>query len=953
MVPIVSAISSSSSSPLPVLISKDPSPISDMCESILRQSPKEGIERCLKKAKKENFKDEELINLSKELVNRLAAVKNIPVQNIDFEYDLMGYQKEGVAWILSLANKGLGGILALSPGLGKTLQAIEFIRQRQRFGGNGHPFLIVVPNSIIEQWREELVKCLYTSRKKQIKALINRRDHLSKGGIRALCEGLEFLMLCHYKALAFTAEEAQKNAIRERIIDGEELIFQAVRNVPHIKSFLKEHWMNQTAYIVNGVERQRLVKLRNRWMAGFLIQDPIQKSTNETHKVALEFLKPAFTATLWNEIEQELNNPLLNRNGLLHILDRASSDSKWGHFDVANSLGQFLDAIAPPNIQLAMNDSEYVNNDSSLLNVNMYEQVVIISSDTIDTPKKNASMKSILNKPEMHHSWKIVLTSESALTIKNRSNSDQDPHKTGKHCIISALKELPWDSVISDEAHEGVWDILKNRDKIASHLTFLKTFMDPEKVPIISLTGTPYVNTYRETWSLIQKGNPCLSLTKFVAALTEIEMRCSKAIEEFLKSYENEGPNQKLIEEAVITGIQDSIIAYRYASWIHNQLIFVRTMNDSQVRNDWTDANGIVRLPEQVLRQITCRPNSVQNKLIDKICKHAKDNFKLHDAVSKILFHPRLYGEWNLKEKELKSRFQTYTIKDLNKLIRESGFLNAFLEGEELNQAIKEGKSILILVTQINQGILLEEILKKRFSQAGIAFLYGQTSFEDRNHMVKNFMAAIKKPQILILSQGAGGLGLDVKTAEVVFDFAPWWNSAVSRQGWGRALRAGCVGQKLIYLYHNNTLPERHAQHIVQTKDHWKKFFFDQTEDVNVRIEEFISAMKGTCLKMELSASHKDRDKELARLEKGFGEISNIMKNSNKELMEKRLKTMTSSVNKIEIDLSPSYAPPSLSSLPSPLKSTILSFSLSFSLTEAAISLKPNPSPLNPLKRKL
>lgn len=67
----------------------------------------------------------------------------------DLIAELRPYQSEGIGWLSALRDSGMGGILADDMGLGKTLQTIAVLRGRS---------LIVVPKSVIFNWRAELHK---------------------------------------------------------------------------------------------------------------------------------------------------------------------------------------------------------------------------------------------------------------------------------------------------------------------------------------------------------------------------------------------------------------------------------------------------------------------------------------------------------------------------------------------------------------------------------------------------------------------------------------------------------------------------------------------------------------------------------------------------------------------------------------------------------------------------
>jgi hypothetical protein len=75
------------------------------------------------------------------------------VQPEGFRGQLRGYQCEGLGWMEFLREFGFGGCLADDMGVGKTAQVLATLEQR-RAEGHG-PSLVVVPKSVMFNWREE------------------------------------------------------------------------------------------------------------------------------------------------------------------------------------------------------------------------------------------------------------------------------------------------------------------------------------------------------------------------------------------------------------------------------------------------------------------------------------------------------------------------------------------------------------------------------------------------------------------------------------------------------------------------------------------------------------------------------------------------------------------------------------------------------------------------------
>ena len=78
-----------------------------------------------------------------------------------FHGELRPYQKEGLGWMNFLNQFGFGGCLADDMGLGKTVQVLALLEARRasRHQRNGSgPSLVVVPNSLIFNWKQEAAR---------------------------------------------------------------------------------------------------------------------------------------------------------------------------------------------------------------------------------------------------------------------------------------------------------------------------------------------------------------------------------------------------------------------------------------------------------------------------------------------------------------------------------------------------------------------------------------------------------------------------------------------------------------------------------------------------------------------------------------------------------------------------------------------------------------------------
>ena len=97
-------------------------------------------------------------NATAEITNLFKAITNFSKTQLDISEhyleSMRPYQIDGVKWLYTLNQYGLGGILADDMGLGKSLQLIAFLSLHTL----DTPGLIVCPKSLIFNWQNEFIK---------------------------------------------------------------------------------------------------------------------------------------------------------------------------------------------------------------------------------------------------------------------------------------------------------------------------------------------------------------------------------------------------------------------------------------------------------------------------------------------------------------------------------------------------------------------------------------------------------------------------------------------------------------------------------------------------------------------------------------------------------------------------------------------------------------------------
>ena len=72
--------------------------------------------------------------------------------------ELRPYQRAGYGWLRALSDSGFGGVLADDMGLGKTVQTLALLAHRHLEEKAGRPSLLVVPTSLVGNWRREATR---------------------------------------------------------------------------------------------------------------------------------------------------------------------------------------------------------------------------------------------------------------------------------------------------------------------------------------------------------------------------------------------------------------------------------------------------------------------------------------------------------------------------------------------------------------------------------------------------------------------------------------------------------------------------------------------------------------------------------------------------------------------------------------------------------------------------
>lgn len=303
------------------------------------------------------------------------------------------------------------------------------------------------------------------------------------------------------------------------------------------------------------------------------------------------------------------------------------------------------------------------------------------------------------------------------------------------------LKTITWDSLILDEAQA-----IKNPGtKQTKGVKQLKASYK------LAMTGTPIENRLSDLWSLydfLNKGllGSAKEFTQFTKKLQETPegyARLKQVVAPFML-------RRLKTDKTVISDLPEKIEMKTYAALSKKQVVlYNKLVNDLKAKLEST-AEGIER-QGLVLSSLM---------KLKQICNHP-DQFMGQDG----------YVE------------------------NESG---KYARLREICETILEKRERVLIFTQFKEITEpLNRFLETLFQHPGLV-LHGGISVTKRKDLVAKFQGPEYVP-FMVLSIKAGGVGLNLTSANHVIHFDRWWNPAVENQATDRAFR---IGQKKNVLVH-------------------------------------------------------------------------------------------------------------------------------------------------------
>ncbi|MBS3087797.1 DEAD/DEAH box helicase [Candidatus Pacearchaeota archaeon] len=112
----------------------------------------------------------------------------------------------------------------------------------------------------------------------------------------------------------------------------------------------------------------------------------------------------------------------------------------------------------------------------------------------------------------------------------------------------------------------------------------------------------------------------------------------------------------------------------------------------------------------------------------------------------------------------------------------------------EVEKILSEGHKVLVFSSFVKMLDIIKEDLEKK----GVKYSYLCGASKNREQIVKEFQES-KSPRPFLISIKAGGVGINLTSADYVFIVDPWWNPAVEMQAMDRAHRIGQTKSVFVY----------------------------------------------------------------------------------------------------------------------------------------------------------
>ncbi|KAH6719705.1 putative DNA helicase INO80 [Leptodontidium sp. MPI-SDFR-AT-0119] len=724
---------------------------------------------------------------------------------------LKEYQLKGLNWLVNLYEQGINGILADEMGLGKTVQSISVMAYLAEKHGIWGPFLVVAPASTLHNWQQEITKFVPTLKVLPYWGTAADRKVLRKFWDRkhiTYTQDAPFhVLITSYQLVVSDVAYFQKMKWQYMILDEAQAI----------KSSSSSRWKSLLGF-----------HCRNRLL---LTGTPIQNNMQELWAL-LHFIMPSlfdshdeFSEWFSKDIESHAqSNTKLNEDQLkrLHMILKPFMLRRVKKH-VQKELGDKIELDI--FCDLTYRQRAYYGNLRNQISIMDLIEKATMGDDNDTGTLMNLVMqfRKVCNHPDLFQRAETTSPFSFGHFAETASFMREGPlinvAYSSRNMIEYELPRLVW-------RQGGRLDMpgLDN-DKAGFKGRYLDQLMNvftPEHIRDAS------------------KGSDAFSFLRFADSSVEEASNASRK-DIFSRAVDLAKKPRRL---APMTIVYDEEEEKNFTP--AQAMLQIVERNDRKPLAEVTHEgylNKLFNVAKDVFadsglsRVEQCGRPAVTAPPIEVFCASRGAVIEKENVLFNVPVRRALYGPSPVEEKALitskipipfwpttkmlpaptseKQRFTNIRVPSMRRFVTDSGKLAKL---DELLFKLKEGGHRVLLYFQMTRMIdLMEEYLTYRNYK--YCRLDGSTKLEDRRDTVHDFQT---RPEIFIflLSTRAGGLGINLTSADTVIFYDSDWNPTIDSQAMDRAHRLGQTRQVTVYrMITRGTIEERIRKRALQKEE--------------------------------------------------------------------------------------------------------------------------------------
>lgn len=727
---------------------------------------------------------------------------------------LKEYQLKGLNWLVNLYEQGINGILADEMGLGKTIQSISVMAHLAEVYDIWGPFLVIAPASTLHNWQQEITRFVpsikvlpYWGTAKDRKVL---RKFWDRKHITYNRESPFHVLVTSYQLVVQDAVYFQKVKWQYMILDEAQAI----------KSSQSSRWKSLLGF-----------HCRNRLL---LTGTPIQNNMQELWAL-LHFIMPSlfdshdeFSEWFSKDIENHAqSNSKLNEDQLrrLHMILKPFMLRRVKKH-VQKELGDKVEEDVFCDLTYRQR-AYYTNLRNKISILDLIEKAAVgDEQDTATLMNLVMQFRKVCNHPDLFERAEIWSPMSMSYFAETASFM-REGHLVQVPYSARNLIEYWMPSLLAED--DGRLDVAGPKNPKAG-------WMKRVRQTDLSIYNEDHIQQS-------EKENGAFSWLHFVGkSATDVSRIANQTLAERIIDLAREERAVARLKVAYDDEEERENVAF---TPIHAMLNIVNRNDLKPLAEVTRDGhlNGLFNISRNAMIENgynvieTCYLPAASAPPVELVCpsQHAlveKETTFFNVPLRQALFPASYATELALIQAKIpparypihnllpapaseKQRYTKIKVPSMRRFVTDSGKLARL---DQLLRELKEGGHRVLLYFQMTRMIdLMEEYLTYRNYK--YCRLDGSTKLEDRRDTVAAFQ---NSPEIFIflLSTRAGGLGINLTSADTVIFYDSDWNPTIDSQAMDRAHRLGQTKQVTVYrLITRGTIEERIRKRALQKEE--------------------------------------------------------------------------------------------------------------------------------------